>query len=124
MVGIVNAIFVDVVENVVDLVVDGVVISVVLDVVVCVVFADVVDVVVDVVDDAVVDVTVEIVFDVLGDAVDLVGVGKIGIGSVVVVVDIGVVVGGGRGPTKTGCDLVIEHSKLHTLQQTSMRGVQ
>ena len=50
-----------------------------------------------------------------------IGVGEIGGGNVVVVLDW---VDGGNGPTNSGCDLVMEHSKLQIPQQTLMRGVQ
>ena len=106
----------------------------------CVTFCS--DVVVDVVDNFVVDVVVDVIVVVddvvVDDVVDvddfvveivvfsgsvLIGliatrVGGIGVGCVVVVV-VEVV-----GPTNTGCELVMEHSKLQMPQQTSIRGVQ
>ena len=89
------------------------------------------DVLADVVDDFVVVVVVDDVVNVDDSVVESVvfsesvsigfiatGVGGIGIGCVVVVV-VEVV-----GPTNTGCELVMEHSKLQMPQQTSIRGVQ
>ena len=100
-------------DDVVD-VVDNFVVDVVVDVIV------VVD---DVVVDDVVDVDDFVVEIVVFSGSVLIGliatrVGGIGVGCVVVVV-VEVV-----GPTNTGCELVMEHSKLQMPQQTSIRGVQ
>ena len=91
----------------------------------CVTFCS--DDVVDVVDNFVVDVVVDVddfvVEIVVFSGSVLIGliatrVGGIGVGCVVVVV-VEVV-----GPTNTGCELVMEHSKLQMPQQTLIRGVQ
>ena len=83
----------------------------------------VVEVVVDVVVDVAIDVDDFVVESVVFSGSVLIGlmatrVGGIGVGCVVVVV-VEVV-----GPTNTGCDLVMEHSKLQIPQQTLIRGVQ
>ena len=89
------------------------------------------DVLADVVDDFVVVVVVDDVVDVDDSVVEsVVFSGSVLIGLIATRVGgigvecVGVVVVEVVGPTNTGCELVMEHSKLQMPQQTSIRGVQ